>query len=108
MSESELNEVSMITEDELLEKPSYKQATEEEIKAIVAIIEHIVKNLIDRPEDINITWETKDKCTYILLSVSPDDMGKVIGKQGRIAKAIRAIIKSAAIKQGNRYVLDIK
>lgn len=60
------------------------------------LIETIVKPLVDYPEDIRVAQEEHDNRVTYKLSVNPDDMGKVIGKQGRVAKAIRTIVYSAA------------
>ena len=73
------------------------------------LIRYIAQNLVDHPEDIKIvTKEDADEVT-IELSVHPDDMGKIIGKQGRMAKAIRTIVKAAAVKDGRqiRYNVEI-
>ena len=67
----------------------------------------IVKALVDNPDEVSIE-ETKKKGEIILkLSVSQDDMGKVIGKQGRIAKAIRTVLKSAGNKDHLKVSLEI-
>ena len=67
----------------------------------------IAKALVDNPEAV-VVEETKENDEIILkLKVSDDDMGKVIGKQGRIAKAIRTVVKAAAIKEGKKVVVEI-
>ncbi|RDY24801.1 KH domain-containing protein [Romboutsia maritimum] len=67
----------------------------------------IAKALVDNPDEV-VVVETKEKDEIILkLTVSPDDMGKVIGKQGRIAKAIRTVIKSAANREKVKVSLEI-
>ncbi|MGL5347453.1 MAG: KH domain-containing protein [Peptostreptococcaceae bacterium] len=67
----------------------------------------IAKALVDNPEAV-VVEETKEKDEIILkLKVSEDDMGKVIGKQGRIAKAIRTVVKSAAIRENVKVSLEI-
>ncbi|NLP17471.1 MAG: KH domain-containing protein [Firmicutes bacterium] len=71
------------------------------------LVEIIVKAIVDEPEAVNVT-ETEDEQLVILkLSVAPDDMGKVIGKQGRIARAIRTVVKAMATKKGKRVDLEI-
>lgn len=72
------------------------------------LIEKIAKSLVDSPDDVQVTSTNKDGLIVIKLKVAPDDMGKVIGKQGRIAKSIRTILKSMAIKNNKRVVLDIE
>lgn len=67
----------------------------------------IAKALVDDPDSVVVT-ETKENDTLVLkLTVSTDDMGKVIGKQGRIAKAIRTVVKSAATKEKVKVSLEI-
>lgn len=60
------------------------------------LLEYIVKNIVEHPEDVCITEEQKEGELVLRLTVNPSDMGKVIGRQGRIARAIRTIVKSAA------------
>ena len=72
------------------------------------LVEVIAKALVDHPEEVTVTETEKDNATVIELRVSPTDMGKVIGKQGRIAKAIRSVVKVAASKEDKRVTLDIQ
>lgn len=67
----------------------------------------LVKGLVDYPEKIEITSRTEDKLTTLELRVDPADMGKVIGRQGKIAKAIRSLMKAYATKQGTKINVDI-
>ncbi len=71
------------------------------------LIEFIAKTLVDRPEEVRITEKKKERLTVLELHVAPGDMGKVIGKQGRIAKAIRTVLKAHCVKTGVNAVLDI-
>ena len=71
------------------------------------LVEIIAKSLVDKPEDVSVTEVTKEDSIILELRVNPDDMGKVIGKQGRIAKAIRTVVKAAAIKEEKRVVVEI-
>lgn len=71
------------------------------------LVEIIAKSLVDKPEDVNVTEVSKEDSIILELRVNPDDMGKVIGKQGRIAKAIRTVVKAAAIKEEKRVVVEI-
>lgn len=75
---------------------------------MVELIETIAKALVDNPEEVEVRQVEKENLTVIKLKVSKDDMGKVIGKQGRIAKAIRSVLKAAATKEEKRVVLDIE
>ena len=67
----------------------------------------IAKALVDNPDEVKIEETIKEDEIILKLSVSQDDMGKVIGKQGRIAKAIRTVIKSAANREGKKVSLEI-
>ena len=63
------------------------------------LVEVIAKSLVENPEEVAVTERQSGKTTVVELKVAPSDMGKVIGKQGRIAKAIRAVVKAAASKE---------
>lgn len=67
----------------------------------------IAKALVDFPEDVRVDVKEDDRGTVFMLSVHPDDVGKVIGKQGRIAKALRTVVTSAAVKSHKRVIVDI-
>ncbi|PWM50527.1 MAG: KH domain-containing protein [Clostridiales bacterium] len=71
------------------------------------LVENLVKALVDHPESVQVNSAVEDGETVIRLSVAQEDMGKVIGKQGRIAKAIRTVVKAAAIKKGERVTVEI-
>lgn len=71
------------------------------------LVEYIVKNLVDKPDEVNVNVIEGEKSTILELKVASDDIGKVIGKQGRIAKAIRTILSASATKDGKRAVLEI-
>lgn len=71
------------------------------------LLTYIAKNLVDNPDAVSVTEVPKDDELVLELRVAPEDMGKVIGKHGRIAKEIRAIMKSAAIKQNLKVSVDI-
>ena len=71
------------------------------------LVEFIAKSLVDHPEAVKVTTREEDDSVIITLSVDPEDTGKVIGKQGRIAKAIRAIVKAASINDEKKVVVDI-
>ena len=68
---------------------------------------YIARNLVDDPEAVSVTEVEGPQELTLELRVAPDDMGKVIGKQGRIAKAIRSVVKAAAAKEDKRVVVDI-
>ena len=71
------------------------------------LLEYVAKALVDFPEDVTVTEVDGDKMTTLELRVNEKDMGKVIGKQGRIAKSIRALIKAASGKENKRVVVEI-
>lgn len=71
------------------------------------LLETIVKSLVDKPEDVVITENHGEYSVIIELRVAKEDMGKVIGKQGRIAKAIRTVLKAASVKENKKVTLEI-
>ena len=72
-----------------------------------ALVEVITKALVDHPEEVVLTEKNEGKAIVIEVKVADSDMGKVIGKQGRIAKAIRAVVKAAAAKEDKKVIVDI-
>jgi len=68
---------------------------------------YIAQNLVDNPEEVNVTERETESETVYELRVNPSDMGKVIGRQGRIAKEIRALMRSVAQRHGKRISVDI-
>lgn len=71
------------------------------------LVEFIAKSLVDNPDEVVVNEVEGTQSIIIELKVAPEDMGKVIGKQGRIAKAIRTVVKAAAIKDNKRVVVEI-
>ena len=71
------------------------------------LVKVIAVSLVDHPEDVVVTEKETEHSIILELHVAPDDMGKVIGKQGRIAKAIRSVVKAAAAKEDKKVVVDI-
>ena len=67
-----------------------------------------MKALVDNPEEVVVSESLKGDDTLIELKVAPADMGKVIGKQGRIAKAIRSVVKAAASKEDKKVIVEIQ
>ena len=72
------------------------------------LVEVIAKALVDNPDEVVVTESMKGEDTLIELKVSPADMGKVIGKQGRIAKAIGSVVKAAASKEDKKVIVEIQ
>ena len=71
------------------------------------LVEVIAKALVEKPDEVVVTEKVNGKHTTIELHVAPTDMGKVIGKQGRIAKAIRTVVKAASSKSSKKVIVDI-
>jgi predicted RNA-binding protein YlqC (UPF0109 family) len=71
------------------------------------LIEYIAKSLVDDPEAVNLSVIEGEKSTILELRVAESDIGKVIGKHGRIAKAMRTVLQAAAAKSGKHTVLEI-
>lgn len=71
------------------------------------LVEVIAKSLVEHPEEVVVTEKDTGKSTVIELKVAQSDMGKVIGKQGRIAKAIRSVVKAAATRSDKKVIVDI-
>ncbi|MBZ2173897.1 KH domain-containing protein [Schnuerera sp. xch1] len=71
------------------------------------LVEVIAKALVDNPDKVDVKEIEGTQSVIIELKVAEEDMGKIIGKQGRIAKAIRTVVKAAAIKENKRVVVEI-
>ena len=71
------------------------------------LIESIAKSLVDNPNEVHVNEVQGEQSIILELKVAPTDMGKVIGKQGRIAKAIRTVVKAAALKEEKKVVVEI-
>ena len=71
------------------------------------LVEVIAKALVENPEEVVVTQTEKERVIVVELRVAPSDMGKVIGKSGRIAKAIRSVVKAASANYTKKVVVDI-
>lgn len=71
------------------------------------LLRMIATQLVDRPEEVSVSQKEVDNKIVLELKVAPEDMGKVIGKQGRIAKSIRTIIKATSSQEAKKVVVDI-
>ena len=71
------------------------------------LVEFVVKSLVDAPDEVSVNVIEGEKSTILALKVAQEDVGKVIGKQGRIAKAIRTILSASATRDGKRATLEI-
>ncbi len=71
------------------------------------LVEVIAKSLVEKPDAVVVTETEKENAIYVELRVDPSDMGKVIGRQGRIAKAIRTVVKAASSRGSKKVIVDI-
>lgn len=71
------------------------------------LLELLAKAVVDKPDEVSVTVVEGEKSIILQLHVASDDLGKVIGKQGRIAKAIRTIVKASAVKEGKKAIVEI-
>jgi hypothetical protein len=71
------------------------------------LVKLIAQSLVDKPEEVVISEVEGEKTLILELKVAQEDMGKIIGKQGRIAKAIRTVVKAAAAKKGKKVIVEI-
>ncbi len=74
---------------------------------MASLVEYIARNLVDAPEEVKVTAKQGEEAIIIELNVAKEDMGKVIGKQGRIAKAIRTVVRAASVKSEAKYMVEI-
>lgn len=71
------------------------------------VVEVIAKALVEKPDQVEVTERDKEGTIVLELKVAEEDMGKVIGKQGKIAKAIRSVVKAAAVKANKKVIVEI-
>jgi predicted RNA-binding protein YlqC (UPF0109 family) len=76
-------------------------------ESMVSLVEYIARNLVDDPDSVKVVTKQGEDSVIIELTVAKDDMGKVIGKQGRIAKAIRTVVRAASVKSETKFTVDI-
>ncbi len=69
---------------------------------------NITKAIVDSPDEVKVVKEEDEKTITLTLSVAPDDMGMVIGRHGKIAKAIRSVMKAASVNSGKKVNVDIR
>jgi len=74
---------------------------------MLELVKYVAESLVDNPSEVKVKQVEGEKTIVLELSVARDDMGKVIGKQGRIAKAIRTVVKAASAKSRKKYVVEI-
>jgi len=71
------------------------------------LIEVIAKSLVKKPDQVNVTATVNNNVTTYEIRVAPEDMGKIIGRQGRIAKALRMVVKAAATRENKKVMVEI-
>ena len=74
---------------------------------MVELVEYIVKELVSDVESVKVTMEEVDGVNQVSISVAPQDTGKIIGKQGKIAMAIRTVVKAVGVKERKKYSVEI-
>ncbi len=79
----------------------------ETVEGMCDLVEEIAALLVDAPDDIELEYETVGSTTRVTLSVAPDDLGRVLGKQGRTARAMRTVLAAASSRLGHAFVLDV-
>ena len=71
------------------------------------LVEYIARSIAAQPDEVSVTEEDQDGHIILRLEVAPDDKGRVIGRQGRVAQSMRALLRVAAVKRGTRATLEI-
>jgi len=74
---------------------------------LAELIAEIARRLVDEPDAVRVTTEERDDAVVLLLHVAPGDVGKVIGRQGRIARALRTVARAGGVRAGKRVLLEI-
>jgi predicted RNA-binding protein YlqC (UPF0109 family) len=74
---------------------------------VTEIVEYLARRLVDEPNAVRVEQVERDDATVLQLWVAPDDVGKVIGRQGRIARALRTIVRASAARDDRRVMLEI-
>jgi predicted RNA-binding protein YlqC (UPF0109 family) len=74
---------------------------------VAEVLEFLARRLVDEPDAVRVEQVDRDDALVLQLRVAPDDVGKVIGRQGRIARALRTIVRAGALREGRRVLLEI-
>jgi predicted RNA-binding protein YlqC (UPF0109 family) len=74
---------------------------------LTELVAFLARKLVDDPEAVRVEQEERDDVLVVRLHVAPDDVGKVVGKQGRIARALRTIVRAGGVREGRRVLLEI-
>jgi uncharacterized protein len=71
------------------------------------LLVYLARELVDEPDRVHVDTEERDGALVLVLHVAPDDVGKVIGRQGRIARALRTLVRASAVREGRRVLVEI-
>jgi predicted RNA-binding protein YlqC (UPF0109 family) len=71
------------------------------------LLAYLARELVDSPDAVRVEEEERDGALVLVLHVAPDDVGKVIGRQGRIARALRTLVRASAVRDGRRVLVEI-
>ena len=74
---------------------------------MVEIVEYLARRLVDEPDAVRVEREDHDEVVVLRLFVAKDDVGKVIGRQGRIVRALRTLVRASAVREGRRVLVEI-
>jgi uncharacterized protein len=74
---------------------------------VAELLAFLARELVDDPDAVRVEEEERDGALVLVLHVAPDDVGKVIGRQGRIARALRTLVRASAVREGRRVLVDI-
>jgi predicted RNA-binding protein YlqC (UPF0109 family) len=74
---------------------------------VAELLAYLARELVDDPEAVRVETEERDGALVLVLHVAPDDIGKVIGRQGRIARALRTIVRASSVREGRRVLVEI-
>ena len=71
------------------------------------LLAYLARELVDSPDEVRVEEEDREGVVVLVLHVAPDDVGKVIGRQGRIARALRTLVRASAVREGRRVLVEI-
>jgi predicted RNA-binding protein YlqC (UPF0109 family) len=74
---------------------------------LTELVAFLARKLVDDPESVRVEQEDRDDVLVVRLHVAPDDVGKVVGKRGRIARALRTVVRAGGVREGRRVLLEI-
>jgi hypothetical protein len=74
---------------------------------VAELLAYLARELVDEPDAVRVETEEREGALVLVLHVAPDDLGKVIGRQGRIARALRTVVRASAVREGRRVLVEI-